>query len=236
MHASAPQRHLGIPHRLPHPRQNKSNHTTIIGFHFKIQFQSYCKGVSVGLNEDTLGGIIKCAVAQYLALEITRGNGRDNRAVTRYFPWLYNTSTGQQSPKEFVECIGHVRLLSWLLLGSLTHTAMLGNGSGQPVSQPVPHEASCQIADHIQIIMAGFSEQPKASVLHMSSLFHTFILCQLWTIYLEQSLGGCSSLSEAYNVIMNILFDFWGKVTPCILQLIQQSKIVRVHNECYVFS
>lgn len=60
-------------------------------------FQSYCKGVSVGLNEDTLGGIIKCAVAQYLALEITRGNGKDNRAVIRYFPWLYNTASLQQT-------------------------------------------------------------------------------------------------------------------------------------------
>lgn len=83
------------------------------------------------------------------------------------------------SPKEFIECIGHIRLLSWLLLGSLTHTAMQGNGTGQTLSQPIPNEASCQIADHIQVIMAGFAEQPKASVLHMSSLFHTFILCQV---------------------------------------------------------
>lgn len=187
--------------------------------------------MSVGLNEDTIGGIIKCAVAQYLALEITRANGRDNRAVTRYFPWLYNTSANQQSPKEFVECIGHVRLLSWLLLGSLTHTAMHGPSSNQPISQPIPHEASCQIADHIQIIMAGFSEQPKASVLHMSSLFHTFILCQLWTVYLEQTLNGHNPVTEAYNVIMNVLFDFWGKVTPCILHLIQQSKIVRLLSD-----
>lgn len=101
-------------------------------------------------------------------------------------------------------------------------------GSNQPISQPIPHEASCQIADHIQIIMAGFSEQPKASVLHMSSLFHTFVLCQLWTIYLEQNLSGHNPVTEAYNVIMNVLFDFWGKVTPCILQLIQQSKIVNL--------
>lgn len=103
---------------------------------------------------------------------------------------------------------------------------MHGLSSGQPASQPIPHEASCQIADHIQIIMAGFAEQSKASVLHMSSLFHTFILCQLWTIYLEQSLNAHMPLTDAYNVTMNILFDFWGKVTPCILQLVQQSRIV----------
>lgn len=124
-----------------------------------------------------------------------------------------------------------MRLLSWLLLGSLTHTAQQGALPNQPVSQPIPHEASCQIADHIQIVMTGFSDQPKTSVLHMSSLFHTFVLCQLWTIYLEQNLSGHNPISEAYNVIMNVLFDFWGKVTPCILQLIQQSKIVRLPND-----
>lgn len=66
-------------------------------FHTISKMKSYCKGINVGLNDDTLGGIIKCSVAQYLALEITKGNGRDNRAVIRYFPWLYNTSVIQQS-------------------------------------------------------------------------------------------------------------------------------------------
>ncbi|KAJ8981492.1 hypothetical protein NQ317_007018 [Molorchus minor] len=181
-------------------------------FHAISKMKSYCKGNSVGLNDDTLGGIIKCNVAQYLALEITKGNGRDNRAVTRYFPWLYTTSTTQQSPREFIECIGHIRLLSWLLLGSLTHTALQGNNNGQMLSQPIPQEASCQIADHIQVIMAGFAEQPKASILHMSSLFHTFILCQLWTVYLEQGLGNHVPVTEA--------------LTPCVLQLVQQSKML----------
>ncbi|XP_050313784.1 protein unc-79 homolog isoform X3 [Anthonomus grandis grandis] len=202
-------------------------------FHTISKMKSYCRGFGIGLNDDTLGGIIKCSVAQYLALEITKGNGRDNRAVTRYFPWLYNSSVSQQSPREFVECIGHIRLLSWLLLGSLTYTALQGNNNTSMISQPIPQEASCQIADNIQVIMSGFADQPKTSVLHMSSLFHTFILCQLWTVYLEQSLAHHLPITEAYNVTMNILFDFWGKVTPSILQLVQQSKslseIVSLH-------
>ncbi|KAL3290395.1 hypothetical protein HHI36_023736 [Cryptolaemus montrouzieri] len=193
-------------------------------FHTISKMKSYCKGVTVGLNEDTIGGIIKCSVAQYLALEITKGNGRDNRAVSKYFPWLYNTTTSQQSPREFIECIAHIRLLSWILLGSLTHTAL--QGSGITMSQPIPQEASCQLADHIQVIMIGFAEQPKASILHMSSLFHTFVLCQLWTVYLEQSLSNHLPITEAYTVTMNILFDFWAKVTPCILQLVKQSKML----------
>jgi hypothetical protein len=39
-----------------------------------------------GLNEDTLGGILKASLSQYLALEISKGNGgaKDNRTVNRY--------------------------------------------------------------------------------------------------------------------------------------------------------
>lgn len=86
-------------------------------------------------------------------------------------------------PKEFIDCISHVRLLSWLLLGSLTHTAIsLQSGESGILSQPVPLDAGTHIADHVQVILGGFAEQSKASVLHMSSLFHAFILCQVGII------------------------------------------------------
>lgn len=72
------------------------------------------------------------------------------------------------------------------MLGSLTHSAMFaGNnnthshGSSISSAQPIPQEMSCHVADHIQVIFSAFPEQSKASVLHMSSLFHAFILCQV---------------------------------------------------------
>ncbi|XP_021924860.1 protein unc-79 homolog isoform X4 [Zootermopsis nevadensis] len=202
-------------------------------FHTLSKLKSYSKGMTVGLNEDTLGGVLKSGIAQYLALEITRGNSRDNRSVARYLPWLYNApSVLQQGPREFIDCVGHIRLLSWLLLGSLTHTALHGGASHATHStshchcQPVPQEASCHIADHIQVIMVGFAELSKASVLHMSSLFHAFILCQLWTVYLEQGASSNLPSSEAHSTTMSILIDFWGKVTPSILQLVSHSKVL----------
>ena len=39
--------------------------------------------VGVGLNEDTLGGILKASLSQYLALEIAKGNGKDSRYDVR---------------------------------------------------------------------------------------------------------------------------------------------------------
>ena len=37
-----------------------------------------------------MGGVLKAGIAQFVALEITRGNSRENRAIGRYLPWLYN--------------------------------------------------------------------------------------------------------------------------------------------------
>lgn len=233
------------------------------------------------LNEDTLGGVLKGAIAQYLALEMSRGNSRDNKSIARYLPWLYNSpSSIQQGPKEFSECIGHMRLLSWLLLGALTHTALMARkggeigkcnslkscayfilcllfnvfylhsvigqhgaavhyhmqNTGHTVAQPIPQEASCHIADHIQVIFAGFVEQSKTStsILHMSSLFHAFTLCQLWSVYLEQISYLQAPSSEPHNITMSILIEFWGKVTPCILSLVSSSKVVCL-TLCFFF-
>uniref|UniRef100_A0A1B6C403 Protein unc-79 homolog n=1 Tax=Clastoptera arizonana TaxID=38151 RepID=A0A1B6C403_9HEMI len=189
-------------------------------FHTLGKIKSYCKGMAVGLNEDTLGGTLKNGIAQYVALELMRGNSRDNRAAARCLPWLYNSaSTLQQGPREFLDCVCHIRLLSWLLLGALSHTALHSSPC-----MPIPQDASCHIADHVQVIMAGFAEQSKASVLHMSSLFHAFVLCQLWTVYLEQGASSNLPSSEQHATTMSILFDFWGKITPCILQLVSHSK------------
>lgn len=76
--------------------------------------------------------------------------------------------------KDFSDCLSHIRLLSWILIGSLSYTTMQ-NKPCLPLSQDV----SCQIADHVNIIMTGFAEESKSSVIHMSSLFHAFVLCQV---------------------------------------------------------
>lgn len=57
--------------------------------------------MQAGLNEDTLGGMLKCGLAQYVALEITRGNNRENRAVARYLPWLYTAPSSIQQGYAF---------------------------------------------------------------------------------------------------------------------------------------
>ena len=60
--------------------------------------------------------------------------------------------------------------------------------------------------------MAGFAEQSKTSVVHMCSLFHAFILCQLWTVYLEQTIALLPAKDEQQVLASSILLDFWGKV------------------------
>ncbi|KAG0705549.1 Protein unc-79 [Chionoecetes opilio] len=129
----------------------------IADVHTLTKVKSNCHSTSIGLNEDTMGGLVKAGISQYLALEITRGNNRDNRAISKYLPWLNNPPTAvQQGPREFIDCVAHIRLLSWLLLGALTHSC-LGGASPAMACQPVPPEASCHIADHIQVMNASYS-------------------------------------------------------------------------------
>ncbi|XP_059155568.1 protein unc-79 homolog isoform X3 [Physella acuta] len=198
----------------------------IADLHTITKIKTNMKVAGASLNEDTLGSQLKSGISQYLSLEITRGNGRDNRSITRYLPWLYHPpSAMQQGPKEFIDCIGHIRLMSWLLIGSLTHTAVTEGAA--PIScLPIPLEASCHISDHIMVIMTGFAEQSSASVLHMSSLFHAFILCQLWTMYSESAAALHSPGSEQHQVASAMIMDFWARVTPGILQLLSHSKVL----------
>lgn len=123
--------------------------------------------------------------------------------------------------------MAHIRLLSWLLLGSLQHSALLHTTSNYCISQPIPLEANGHIAEHIQVVLAGFAEQSKSSVLHMSSLFHAFILCQLWTMYCENISIQNPPGGDQYHLCTLTLSDFWAKITPGILQLVCHSKVVR---------
>lgn len=52
---------------------------------------------------------------------------------------------------------------------------------------------------------------------------------QLWTVYLEEISQNNASNSESHNVTMNILLEFWGKVTPCILKLVSTSRVVSIN-------
>ena len=58
----------------------------------------------------------------------------------------------------------------------------------------------------------------------MCSLFHSFILSQLWTVYLEY-VSPSGTTKEETLLAPSILLDFWVKVTPGILQLVSHSKV-----------
>lgn len=91
------------------------------------------------------------------------------------------SSLQQQGVKEYAECVAHMRTLAWLVLGTLTQGVLLrlrggrlgqrggataaqhhqpggqhaagqaAGGGGTAVTQPIPQEASCHIAEHIQV-------------------------------------------------------------------------------------
>lgn len=63
---------------------------------YHLVLQSHMKTCSQPLHEDTFGGHLKVGLAQIAAMEISRGNHRDNKAVIRYLPWLYHPPSAMQ--------------------------------------------------------------------------------------------------------------------------------------------
>uniref|UniRef100_A0A1I8BP04 Ras-GAP domain-containing protein n=1 Tax=Meloidogyne hapla TaxID=6305 RepID=A0A1I8BP04_MELHA len=194
-------------------------------------------------NSDRVGGDLKAGLAEVVALEMSRPSVRDSRTVMRFIPWLYSPpSLAQALPGQFAESVANVRVLSWILLGSLHARGVNGfssnfqqiqqqqtNIANQSICLPVPIACSTQMADYINFVLAGFADQSKQSVVHMSALFHAFHLCQLWTIYCEQTATSSRS-EEMVAKTMQQLLDFWARVTPAILQLLSHSKVVPLEN------
>lgn len=81
----------------------------------------------------------------------------------------------------------------------------------------------------LQTIMSSYVEQTKPAAQRMNALFHAFILCQLWTLYLEEMANSTTPSSEPHNTTVCILLDFWCKLVPSILQVTVQSKVVNAY-------
>lgn len=103
------------------------------------------------------------------------------------------------------------------------------------LAQPIPQEVSCHIADHIQVIFSGFPEQSKTSVLHMSSLFHAFILCQVYTLGLElytfsrsRWTGFTSDETDRFTFSLSALDDVLGRIVE--EQRVEQRESQRHHE------
>ncbi|CAB3233897.1 unnamed protein product [Arctia plantaginis] len=180
------------------------------------------------LNEDTLGAIVKGGIAQYVAMELalehSRGRTDRTQSARHMTPWLSPSLPGS---REVCECVARVRLISWLVLGALCNSrSQPASHAHAPPAQPVPQDATCHITDYVQTIMSSYVEQTKAWGARMNALLHAFVLCQLWTLYLEELAAAALPSSEQHYTTVCILLDFWCKLVPSILQVTVQSKVL----------
>ncbi|KAI5736841.1 hypothetical protein M8J76_007669 [Diaphorina citri] len=209
-----------VPYYTTGASECMKNHVQdVLDFLSELNISFKLKYIGVELNEDTVIGTLKSAIAQYVILEIARNNSRDARAVSKYLPWLYNV---QKETKDLSECLVHIRLLSWLLIGALTQSCLQNTSC-----LPIPQDTACYVADHIHTILGCYIDHVNSgTVFPMNTLYHVFVLCQLWTVYIEHASSFNLPNTEAHALTMSILFDFWGKVTNDILTLLSVSKEV----------
>ncbi|CAK8686243.1 unnamed protein product [Clavelina lepadiformis] len=176
-----------------------------------------------GLLEDE----IKLSLAQLVAGQL------QEKPLNNYFPCLYHPpSVVQLGPKEYNECVSHLKKLSWVLLGSLSHLA-LQQGSVENIWKPVCSDLGLNLATIVQVVLTGYLAQNKEPKVEMTSLFYAFIACQLWTVYCEQlsyyvpptnpMTSACSynPIGDDHVTEMSLL-EFWSSVTPSILVLLEQ--------------
>lgn len=63
----------------------------------------------------------------------------------------------------------------------------------------------------------------------MCKMFDVLLL-QLWTMYCEQVALMNPPQSEEHTIASVTILDFWGRVTPGVLQLLSHSKVVKTLN------
>ncbi|KAL7061758.1 hypothetical protein AAHC03_0811 [Spirometra sp. Aus1] len=149
---------------------------------------------------------------------------RIDAPILQYLPWLKSIpSAVQQGPRDFLQCVERVRTLTWLLLGATMHTALTRDATGL-TCKPIPFIFVTSVADLVKFIISGFPEQKKQqSVAVMSSLYHAFLLCQVWTVYCE-ALGSLhSTTTPAYKAANATAMEFWIKIMPTIIHLLSIS-------------
>ncbi|XP_048586447.1 protein unc-79 homolog isoform X2 [Nematostella vectensis] len=170
------------------------------------------------LNFDTVPIHLKASVAQLAALELTK-QPKSGKLYTKALSWLKSPPTPSQlGPKELLECVSNMRLLTWLLHGSLSH--MVHSKITHANCQPISLDENIHIADYVLIILFSFAEPLKES-LNVTALYHAFHLCELWTLYCDYTkLQGEYGMDPSTPIVL----EFWGKVTPGILHLLTKAK------------
>ncbi|XP_038207458.1 protein unc-79 homolog [Zerene cesonia] len=108
--------------------------------------------------------------------------------------------------------------------------ALEQRGAKQERAQPSRHlmpPLSAAPAGYVPgIIMCTYVEQCKSGGGRMSALWQAFLLCQLWTLYLEKVASTSAPSGEAHNTAAALLLHFWCKLVPTLLQLTHASKLL----------
>ncbi|XP_078483557.1 protein unc-79 homolog [Ciona intestinalis] len=198
---------------------------------------------------------IKLAIAQIVAGMLCQ------KTLNSSFPWLFQPpSTMQYGLKEYNDCVTHIKRLSWILLGTLSHLG-LQQFPERTLWQPVPFETGPNLSNILQVIFAGYLEHNKArhssneqeTKISMGALFYSFLFCQLWTVYCEQlsfylpsqassGVTGSVCIGNSYNPINEhatpaiLLLEFWSRVTPSILVLLEQDGPISKNGHRHIAS
>ncbi|TGZ74785.1 hypothetical protein CRM22_000752 [Opisthorchis felineus] len=151
-------------------------------------------------------------------------NSQLDAPVLHLLPWLKSIPPSSQlGPRDFLVMVERVRTLSWLLLGATMNMALTREATGL-ACRPVPFVLVRAVADLVKALLSSFPDQQKQSVTVMSSLYHAFLLCQVWTVYCETAASLSPAHSTQHKAAVATAVDFWTRIMPTVLRLLSISE------------
>ena len=102
--------------------------------------------------------------------------------------------------QELLDCVTHMRLLAWLLHGSLSHFVHCRNSHVN--CHPVKFEENTHIADYVLIILFSFAEQLKVRILLYWSLCREYRI----NFHVRFEIHVCIFFSPLFLLVSELLF------------------------------
>ncbi|EDV23776.1 uncharacterized protein TRIADDRAFT_57317 [Trichoplax adhaerens] len=182
-------------------------------------------------SKSSVIGNLKIMIAKIIAFEITNNNNnnnnnRDLKYITRLMPWFHQRQS-QPTRFQLQECVSQVRIVCWLLVGSLHH--YVESSTTSSIYTPfLPSDIV--VIERVLNVFNSIASKGRESSEYLSAIPPILILCQLWTVYCEQYMNSRWQFSEFSSTsVIPILIDFWQEVTSALLQVVSEIHDLHVH-------
>lgn len=176
------------------------------------------------INGELYQSTIKLSVAQFIAVHISQAN--DSRFHSKLLSFLvcndgHDSLMNQLVSLDVQEFVMQFRIYCWIILGTLYHSYM----TEKPLIVLCSPGKALLVSELIRTVFKSFleGEENFSKTKTRSQLHFSFLLAQIWTVYIEGFIVVQVNQTSDVNPIAMIK-EFWSCLTPVVYQLLQHQK------------